>query len=278
MTLNNRFKLSLMMFLEFFVWGSWYVTLGTFLGNNLQANGGQLAAAFSTQSIGAIVAPFIIGLIADRFFNAEKILGISHLIGAGLMYMMYVSESFVTFYPYVLIYMIIYMPTLALVNSVSFNQMKDPAKEFSTIRVWGTVGWIASGLMISFFFTWDSAASIGEGMLSNTFLMSAISSVVLGLFAFTLPKTPPVASNKDEKQSISEILGLDALKLLKDKDFSVFFLSSILICIPLAFYYQNANPFLSEVGLTNPTGKMTIGQVSEVLFLLLMPFFLRNLV
>ena len=221
MTLNNRFKLSLMMFLEFFVWGSWYVTLGTFLGNNLQANGGQLAAAFSTQSIGAIVAPFIIGLIADRFFNAEKILGISHLIGAGLMYMMYVSESFVTFYPYVLIYMIIYMPTLALVNSVSFNQMKDPAKEFSTIRVWGTVGWIASGLMISFFFTWDSAASIGEGMLSNTFLMSAISSVVLGLFAFTLPKTPPVASNKDEKQSISEILGLDALKLLKDKDFAV---------------------------------------------------------
>ncbi|AEL25637.1 nucleoside permease [Cyclobacterium marinum] len=276
MTLNNRFKLSLMMFLEFFVWGSWYVTLGTFLGNNLQANGGQLAAAFSTQSIGAIVAPFIIGLIADRFFNAEKILGISHLIGAGLMYMMYVSESFVTFYPYVLIYMIIYMPTLALVNSVSFNQMKDPAKEFSTIRVWGTVGWIASGLMISFFFTWDSAASIGEGMLSNTFLMSAISSVVLGLFAFTLPKTPPVASNKDEKQSISEILGLDALKLLKDKDFSVFFLSSILICIPLAFYYQNANPFLSEVGLTNPTGKMTIGQVSEVLFLLLMPFFFKK--
>jgi len=276
MTLNNRFKLSLMMFLEFFVWGSWYVTLGTFLGNNLQANGGQLAAAFSTQSIGAIVAPFVIGLIADRFFNAEKILGVLHLLGAGLMYMMFSSHSFVAFYPYVLAYMILYMPTLALVNSVSFNQMKDPAKEFSAIRVWGTVGWIASGLMISYFFIWDSSAAIGEGMLRNTFLMSSISSVVLGLFAFTLPKTPPVAAQKGDTQSISEMLGLDALKLLKDKDFSIFFLSSILICIPLAFYYQNANPFLSEVGLTNPTGKMTIGQVSEVLFLLLMPFFFKK--
>ncbi|WP_339925939.1 nucleoside permease [uncultured Cyclobacterium sp.] len=276
MTLNNRFKLSLMMFLEFFVWGSWYVTMGTFLGNNLQANGGQLAAAFSTQSIGAIVAPFVIGLIADRFFNAEKILGVLHLLGAGLMYMMFSSDSFVSFYPYVLAYMIIYMPTLALVNSVSFNQMKDPAKEFSTIRVWGTVGWIASGLMISYFFVWDSSAAIGEGMLRNTFLMSSISSVVLGLFAFTLPKTPPVATVKGDKQSISEMLGLDALKLLKDKDFAIFFLSSILICIPLAFYFQNANPFLSEVGLTNPTGKMTIGQVSEALFLLLMPFFFKK--
>lgn len=275
MTTNNRFKLSLMMFLEFFVWGSWYVTLGTFLGNNLEANGAQLAAAFSTQSFGAIIAPFVIGLIADRYFNAEKILGILHLLGAVLMYLMFISDSFAAFYPYVFLYMLIYMPTLALVNSVSFSQMKDPSKEFSSIRVWGTIGWIASGLMISFFFVWDSSAAIGEGMLRNTFLMSSISSLVLGLFAFSLPATPPAARN-NEKQSISELLGLDALKLLKDKDFAIFFISSVLICIPLAFYYQNANPFLSEVGLSNPTGKMTIGQVSEVLFLLLMPFFFRK--
>ncbi len=272
---TNRFKLSLMMFLEFFVWGSWYVTLGTFLGNNLDASGTQLSAAFSTQSFGAIIAPFIIGLIADRYFNAEKILGILHLLGAVLMYLMFISDSFVAFYPYVFLYMLIYMPTLALVNSVSFNQMKDPAKEFSAIRVWGTLGWIASGLMISFFFVWDSPSAIDQGMLRYTFLMSSVSSLVLGLFAFTLPKTPP-AAERSEKQSITEILGLDALKLLKDKDFAIFFISSVLICIPLAFYYQNANPFLSEIGLSNPTGKMTIGQVSEVLFLLLMPYFFRR--
>ncbi|WP_162342500.1 MFS transporter [Cyclobacterium salsum] len=275
MTTTNRFKLSLMMFLEFFVWGSWYVTLGTFLGNNLEANGAQLAAAFSTQSFGAIIAPFIIGLIADRFFNAEKILSILHLLGALLLFLMFRADSFATFYPFVLAYMLIYMPTLALANSVSFSQMKDPSKEFSSIRVWGTIGWIASGLMISYFFIWDSPGAIGEGLLRNTFLMASISSLVLGLFAFTLPATPP-ATKTGEKQSVSELLGLDALKLLKDRDFAIFFLSSVLICIPLAFYYQNANPFLSEVGLSNPTGKMTIGQVSEVLFLLLMPFFFRK--
>ncbi|WP_375584734.1 MFS transporter [Cyclobacterium xiamenense] len=275
MTTANRFKLSLMMFLEFFVWGSWYVTLGTFLGNNLEANGAQLAAAFSTQSFGAIIAPFIIGLIADRYFNAEKILSVLHLLGAVLMYLMYQAESFTAFYPFVLVYMLIYMPTLALANSVSFSQMKDPSTEFSSIRVWGTIGWIASGLMISYFFVWDSPGAIGEGALRNTFLMASISSVVLGLFALSLPATPP-ATKRAGKQTLSDLLGLDALKLLKDKDFAIFFVSSVLICIPLAFYYQNANPFLSEVGLANPTGKMTIGQVSEVLFLLLMPFFFRK--
>ncbi|MFC4870278.1 nucleoside permease [Negadavirga shengliensis] len=275
--MNNsiKLKLSLMMFLEFFVWGSWFVTLGTFLGNNLSATGTQLAAAFSTQSFGAIIAPFIIGLIADRYFNAERILGILHLSGAVLMYLMFKADSFASFYPYVFLYMLIYMPTLALVNSVSFNQMKDPAKEFSIVRVWGTIGWIVAGLLISFFFVWDSPTAISEGLLRNTFMMSSVSSLVLGLFAFTLPATPPKAAMKG-KQSISEILGFDALKLLKDKDFAIFFMSSVLICIPLAFYYQNANPFLSEVGLSNPTGKMTIGQVSEVLFLLLMPLFFKK--
>jgi MFS family permease len=148
MNLTNRIKLSSMMFLEFFIWGSWFVTLGTFIGNNLQATGSQSAAVFSTQSWGAIIAPFIIGLIADRFFNAERILGVLHLVGAVLMYQMYQAPNIDAFYPYVLSYMILFMPTLALVNSVSFNQMKDPEKEFSTIRVWGTIGWIVAGLLI----------------------------------------------------------------------------------------------------------------------------------
>lgn len=267
-----RIQLCIMMFLEFFIWGGWFVTLGTFLGNNIGATDGQIAQAFSTQSWGAIIAPFVIGLIADKYFNAERILGVLHIMGAVLLYMMYSTISFDLFYTYVLGYMILYMPTLALVNSVSFNQMKNPAKEFSLVRVFGTMGWIIAGLLISYFFNWDSDVGISAGLLKNTFLMTAIASLALGLFSFTLPKTPPRAQSV-EKLTLSEIVGLDALKLLKDKNFLIFFISSVLICIPLAFYYQNANPFLVEIGMENPTGKMTLGQISEILFMLLLPYF-----
>lgn len=263
--------LSVMMFLEFFIWGGWFVTLGTYMGNNLEATGAETAMAFSTQSWGAIIAPFIIGLIADRFFNAERILGVLHLIGAVLMYQMAQATDFNNFYPYVLGYMIAYMPTLALVNSISFRQMKDPSKFFPYVRVFGTLGWIVSGLIISFVFMWDSQESIAQGMLSNTFLMVAIASAVLGVFSFALPKTPP--QNKGEKMSLSDVLGLDALKLLKDRNFLVFFLSSVLICIPLAFYYQNLSPFLTEIKVENSTAWASLGQVSEVLFMLLLPLF-----
>ena len=269
-----KIQLSTMMFLEFFIWGGWFVTLGTFLAKNLNATGAESAMAFSTQSWGAIIAPFIIGLIADRYFNAERILGVLHLIGAFLMYQMYGATDFAAFYPYVLGYMIAYMPTLALVNSISFRQMKDPAKEFSLVRVFGTIGWIVAGLLISWL-AWDAQANANAGMLKNTFLMVAIASAVLGLFSFTLPATPPQAQD-GEKQSIASILGFDALKLLGDRNFLMFFIASVLICIPLAFYYQNANPFLSEIGVANPTGKMTIGQASEVLFMLLLPLFFKK--
>jgi nucleoside transporter len=275
MNVNTRIKLSTMMFLEFFIWGSWFVTLGTFLDKNLSATGSQTAAVFSTQSWGAIVAPFIIGLIADRFFNAEKILGVLHLIGAVLMYQMYSATNVDVFYPYVLGYMILFMPTLALVNSVSFNQMQDAEKEFSSIRFWGTIGWIVAGLLISYLFFWDSAEGLKSGLLKNTFAMAGIASAVLGLLSFALPKTPPKVA-KGEKVKLSDILGLDALSLLKDKNFAVFFISAILICIPLAFYYQNAHPFLSAIGVEEPTGKMAIGQVSEALFLLLIPVFFKR--
>lgn len=271
MNTTIRIKLSVMMFLEFFIWGAWFVTLGTFLGNNLKASGSETAAVFSTQSWGAIIAPFIIGLIADRYFNAEKILGILHLAGAFLMYQMYQSTDVGMFYIYVLSYMVLYMPTLALVNSVSFNQMKDPEKEFANIRVWGTIGWILAGLSISFFFHWDSAEAVSDGLLKNTFLLAGTAALVLGLLSFTLPKTPPKVS--EGKIKIGDIIGLDALRLLKDKNFLIFFISSILICIPLAFYYQNAHTFLTAAGIENPTGKMAIGQISEALFLLLIPVF-----
>ncbi|WP_406823724.1 nucleoside permease [Pedobacter sp. KACC 23697] len=272
MNSTTRFKLSAMMFLEFFIWGAWFVTLGAFLNNNLKATNSEIGSVFSTQSWGAIIAPFIIGLIADRYFNAERILGVLHIIGAILMYQMYSAPDVSVFYPYVLAYMILFMPTLALVNSVSFNQMKDAEKEFANIRVFGTIGWIIAGLLISFAFHWDSPEGIQAGLLKSTFLMAGIASLVLGLFSFTLPATPPKVA-KDEKIKLSDILGLDALKLLKDKNFAVFFISSILICIPLAFYYQNAGLFLADIKVSNPTGKMAIGQVSEALFLLAIPVF-----
>ncbi len=269
-----KIRLSTMMFLQFFIWGGWFVTLGTFLSQNLGADGPQTGMAFSTQSWGAIIAPFFIGLIADRFFNAERILAVLHLIGAVLMYLMAQATDFAAFYPLVLGYMLAYMPTLALVNSVSFGQMQQPEREFGQIRVWGTIGWIAAGLVISYLFGWDAAEAIAAGALQNTFLMCAVASLALGLYSFTLPATPPAARGSQVK--IGELLGLDALKLLKDRNFALFFVSSILICIPLAFYYQNANPFLTAVGVENATGKMTLGQVSEVAFMLALPLFLNR--
>ena len=268
-------RLSAMMFLQFFIWGGWFVTLGTFLTTTLSATGGQVGMAFSTQSWGAIFAPFVIGLIADRFFNAERILAVLHLLGAALLYQLYRATDFSAFYPFVLAYMMVYMPTLALVNAVAFRQMKDPALEFSRIRVWGTIGWIIAGLVISFGFAWDSQQAITGGALRNTFLMSAIASLILGVYSFTLPNTAPLKSG-EHSGGLKQLLGVDALGLLKDRGYLVFFIASILICIPLAFYYQNANPFLSEIGVENPTAKMAIGQVSEVLFMLLLPIFIHR--
>ncbi|MDG1029056.1 MAG: nucleoside permease [Flavobacteriaceae bacterium] len=275
MKISIKLQLSLMMFLQFFIWGGWFVTLGTFLGSDLNASGGQIAMAFSTQSWGAIIAPVFIGLIADRYFNAEKILGVLHLLGSGLLFLMSQAVDFSVFYPYVFGYMLLYMPTLALVNSVSFNQMKDTATEFPFIRTFGTIGWIISGIVISYVFGWDAQESILAGALFNTFKMVALASLILGIFSFSLPKTPPFG-NDQKGFSLKNALGWDALKLLSDRNFLLFFIASVLICIPLAFYYQQANPFLVELGMDNPTAKMSLGQVSEVLFMLLLPvFFVR---
>ncbi len=271
MILPVKIRLSFMMFLEFFVWGSWYVTMGTFLGNNLQANDQDISLAFSTQSFGAILAPFIVGLIADRYFQAQKILGVIHILGAGIMYALYLATDFSGFFPLLFTYMILFMPTLALVNSISFNQMKNPEKEFSIIRVWGTIGWVAAGFLISAL-AWDSQEGLSQGLLKNTWIMSSFVSLGLGIYSFTLPSTHPRAKASG-KFNLREALGLDALSLLKHKNYAIFFLSSILICIPLAFYYQNASPFLTEIGLENSTGKMALGQVSEVIFMLALPIF-----
>ena len=264
-----------MMFLQFFVWGGWFVTMGSYLASNLHASGAHSALAYSTQSWGAIIAPLIVGLIADRYFNAERLLGVFHIAGGILLYALYSSQSFKAFYPCLLAYMILYMPTLALVNTVSFRQMEEPARHFSGVRLWGTIGWIVAGLVISYLFGWDSRAAMAQGLLGKTFLMCSIASFALGLYSFTLPRTPPLQAGAGRVR-LGSVLGLDALALLRQKNFVMFFVSSILICIPLAFYYQNANQFLTEIHVTNPTGKQTIGQMSEVLFMFLIPVFLNR--
>jgi len=264
-----------MMFLQFFIWGGWFVSMGSYLASTLHASGAQTALAYSTQSWGAILAPFIVGLVADRYFNAERLLGALHLMGGVLLYLLYAMRTFAMFYPCLLAYMILYMPTLALVNTVSFRQMQEPARYFSGVRLWGTIGWIIAGLVISYLFAWDSRAGIERGLLSHTFLMCSLASFALGLYSFTLPRTPPVLSSV-EAPGLKRLLGLDALALLKERNFAVFFVASVLICIPLAFYYQNANQFLTEIHVANATGKQTIGQMSEVVFMFFIPIFLNR--
>jgi nucleoside transporter len=263
-----------MMFLQFFVWGGWFVTLGTYLANSLKASGAEIGLAYATQSWGAILAPFVVGLMADRFFNAEKLLAALHFVGAALLYALYRADGFDAFYPLIFAYMLAYMPTLALVNSIAFRQLTDPSKQFSAIRVWGTGGWIVAGLVISLVFAWDSAAAVSQGALRNTFLMCAAASALLGVLSLTLPATPPVVTGARER--FGDLFGLGALNLLRDRNFLVFFVSSVLICIPLSFYYQHANQFLVEIGVENATGKQTLGQASEVAFMLLIPVFLRR--
>lgn len=264
MKITTRIQLSFMMFLNFFIWGGWFVTMGTYLKSSLNATDVNVGVAYGTQALGAIVAPFVIGLIADKFFAAQKILGVLHLAGAALMYYITSLTSFSSFYPVLLAYMILFMPTLALVNAVSFKQMRSPEKEFSYIRVWGTIGWIVAGLIIGWF-AWEQ-----KKVLVNTFRLAAILSAVLGVFSFTLPNTPPPKAGT--KTSFKEIIGWDAISLLKDKNFLIFFLSSLLICIPLAFYYQETNIFLNELKVPGAAGKMSLGQMSEMLFLFAMPW------
>jgi nucleoside transporter len=265
-----RIQLSVMMFLNFFVWGIWFVTMGTFLSKGgINATGAEIGQAYGTQCLGAIIAPFIIGLIADRFFAAQKILGVLHIVGAGLLYYISSQTAFGSFYSLLLIYMIIYMPTLALVNAIALNQVTDAEKQFSGIRMWGTIGWIAAGLIIGWM-AWEAKPET----LGITYKVAAIVSVAFGVYSFFLPNTPPAKAGKNV--SIAQVLGLDALKILNDKNYLVFFIASILICIPLAFYYGSANQFLNEAGMQSAAAKMTMGQISETVFLFLMPFFFKR--
>jgi nucleoside transporter len=261
-----RGRLSAMMFLQFFVWGAWFVTMGTYLLQGLKFTGTQTAQAYSTMPWGAIVAPFLVGMIADRFFAAEKVLAVMHLVGAVLLYYVSTLTSPGAFFWVLLLYALCYNPTLALVNAISFNQMVSPERQFPGIRVWGTIGWIVAGLLVG----WMKVEATGTPLL-----VAAVASLLLGLFAFALPHTPP--KSLGHKVTVRDVLGLDALGLMKNRSFFIFVLGSLLICVPLAFYYNFTNPFLNERGVVNAAGKQTIGQMSEVLFMLVMPFFFRKL-
>ncbi len=264
-------RLSLMMFLEFFVWGSWYVTIGSYLGK-IGFSGSEIGSTYLMNSLAAILSPFLVGMVADRYFSSEKVMGLLHLVGAGVLYFATnVTDTF-TLIILMLIYNSCYMPTLALVNNIAFQQLESPDREFPRIRVWGTIGWIAAGLSINFIL----GRMISDVELTSLPLkMGAVVSVFLGLYSFTLPHTPPKNTGKDV--SVGDVLGLKAIKLMSNGSFAVFVISSLLISIPLAFYYAFTNPFLNDIGMTNAAATQTIGQVSEVLFMILMPFFFVRL-
>ncbi len=265
MTKNISIRLGIMMFFQFFVWGTWYVTMGTYL-SKIGFDGLHIGAAYSTVNWGAIVSPFIIGMIADRFFNAERVMGFIHISGAFMLWFMPTLLTPGPFFWLLLSYSILYMPTLGLANTISFYQMQNPEKEFPLIRVLGTIGWIAAGLLISNLRLEDNAAQ---------FQLGAVTSLFLGLYSFSLPKTPPKASG--QKVTARDVLGLDALELLKNRNFAIFIGCSLLISIPLAFYYSFTNLFLNESGMEMAGAKMTLGQASEIIFLLIMPMFFMRL-
>ncbi len=273
-----------MMFLQFFIWGAWYVTAPNYLGT-IGFTGPDFGWTYSVGPIAGMLTPFFVGMVADRFFAAQRVLGVMHLAGGLLMYLsttLMTSGSTPTAINWVFFgYMLTYFPTLALTNTIAMRNMQDPEKEFPSIRVLGTIGWIVAGVVLSY---------LGWGTEINMFYLTAGAAALLGFFSFFLPDTPP---SGQKKVSVREVLGLDALVLLKDRSYLVFIISSMLICIPLAFYYQitsrvvemsefetfgfiqSIKDFLKMGDVIGAT--MSLGQVSEILFMLVMPFFFKRL-
>ena len=261
-----RTRLSVMMFIQYFIYGSWLVTLGTFLGTVLNANGKEVGLAYMMPAIAAIISPFIVGMIADRFVATERMLAGLHLAGAALLYLATTQTTFSSFAWIFLAYTLCFMPTLALTNSISFANMSEPGREFPRIRVLGTIGFIAVQQIIG---------RLGADATALPLRIGALASVLMAVYCLTLPHTPPSAAGK--ALSVRDVLGLDALELLKDRSFAVFVLGSFLLCIPLQFYYAFTNPFMNEIGVTGAAAKMSLGQMSEIAFMLLMPWFLIRL-
>jgi len=260
----TRYQLMAMMFLLYFIWGSWYGQMSKYMFNELGATGVQVGGAYAAFSIAMIIAPFFVGMIADRYFAAQKVLGVLSLAGAVLLFVITGIRDADTFFWVILAYCITFAPTMALTTSIAMQHVKDTEKDFPAIRVMGTVAWIVVSNIIGYY---------GFGDSVMIFKISMVAAAVLGVYSFFLPNTPP---KPNTSTSFSDILGLDAFKLFKDRSFAIFFVSSLLICIPLSFYYAMANPSLTDSGMTNVENKMSLGQVSEVVFMLLIPLAFRK--
>ena len=267
MKLSTGIKLSAMMFLQYFIWGSWYVTMVTYMGEHFKETGidNSIGQAYSALAIATMISPFFVGMIADRFFSAQRIMGVLHLIGAVLLFLATKVDNSSAFYWIILFYSLLYMPTIALSNSIAFHQMSDPGKQFPWIRVFGTLGWIVAGLIIG---------SLKIEPSIYTFLIAAGVSAALGLFSFILPNTPPKGK---AVASASRALGTESFVLFKSKPYLIFFIAAILVCIPLSFYYGFANGFLNELNIDKAAAKMTMGQFSEAIFILAIPFLFNRI-
>lgn len=302
MNTKVRAQLSVMMFLQYFIWGSWYVTLGTYLTNGLKFDGGQTGNAYSTINFAAMIAPIFVGMIADRFFSSEKVLALLHLIGGAMLILAAQQQSYPLFFSALLAHALCYMPTMALTNSIAFSQMTDAGTQFPGVRVLGTIGWIAAGLAISYVkldsstqllsFVFQktvpvvgSISEVTDAMTGRRFTVldftkiplyfGAVASFLLAAYALTLPHTPP--KEKGKKVTFGDVIGLPALRLFNDLSFSMFALGSFLVCIPLAFYYNFTGLFLADLGVDKAAAKMTYGQMSEIFFMLVMPLFFKRL-
>ena len=259
-------RLWVMVFLHYYVWGAWYATLSTYLSSTLKFEGSQIGLAYGTVAIGAMVSPFFAGIVADRFFATQRLLGCLHLFGAALLYYVSTVESFATFYPALIVYTISYMAGHGLTNTLTLHHAQNPAKEFPKVMFMGSVGWIAAGITLSGLKLEDNA-----GM----FRLASGAALVMGLYSFTLPHTPPKGAGTPS--TIRNILGLDALRLMRERSFCTFMICSFLICIPLSFYFSWMGQFMTELKIPIPAAKLSIGQVSDVVFLLLLPVLLLRL-
>lgn len=270
MSPSIRLRLSIMMFLQYFAWGAWTVTMGTYLLQTLRFSGEQTGLAYGTASIAAIVSPLFVGLVVDRWFASQRALAVLFLLSAATLYYASLQTSFVPFYVALLVHMLCFMPTIALSNAVAFRHMDKPQQQFPGVRVLGTIGWIAAGWLVGYVLHAEAVAT--------QFHVSAIALAVLGLFSLALPHTPPLPrAEGTQKPGLRDFLGLDALQLMRDRSFAIFMIGSLLVCIPLQFYYAFTNGFLNEIGVPNAAGKMTFGQMSEIAFMLAMPLFFRRL-
>jgi len=259
-------RLSTMMFVQYFIYGSWLVTMATFMSRSLAFDARQIGLVYGTPALAAILSPFLVGMVADRFFATQKVLAALHLAGAALLFYATTQSTFAGFYLAMLAYTLCFMPTLALANSLSFDHLSDTARDFPRVRVLGTIGFIAAGILIGQLRVEASALPLQIG---------AAASLLMALYSLSLPHTPPHGAGRP--LSVRDVLGLDALALMKDRSFAVFVIGSFLLCIPLQFYYTFTNLFLNEAGMQNAASRMTLGQMSEIGFMLLMPFLMLRL-